>query len=188
MCEHRRLTNSFRYAVSATGADNRRASRNVHDTKAATGRGGADNVRFCLACGAIIAPEADEVLGNLFDEALRKHAQGMSKGTQMVSAKASFRIIGKDLDPSEITNLLKIHPDQFHRCGDPNISKRGCRYADYTEGLWALHSSVDETHAINEHLENLVTKLWKHRDLLQEFRNRGYRLDIFIGIFEIDDN
>ena len=32
----------------------------------------------------------------------------MSKGMQMVSTKASFRIMGKDLDPSEITNLLHI--------------------------------------------------------------------------------
>ena len=106
----------------------------------------------------------------------------------MVSTKASFRIIGKDLDPSEITNLLHMHPDQSHRCGDPNISQSGRRYADYTEGLWAIDSSVDETHAIDAHLEALVTKLWKHRNLLQEFRNRGYRLDIFVGIFGIDDN
>lgn len=106
----------------------------------------------------------------------------------MVCTKASFRIIGKDLDPSEITNLLNMPPDQSHRCGDPNMSQPGHRYADYTEGLWALHSSVDETHAIDEHLEALVTKLWKHRDLLQEFRNRGYKVDIFVGIFGIDDN
>jgi hypothetical protein len=107
---------------------------------------------------------------------------------QMVSTKASFRIIGKDLDPSEITNLLHMHPDQSHRCGDPNMSKSGRRYADYTEGLWAIDSAVDETHAIDAHLEALVTKLWQHRDLLQEFRNRGYRIDIFVGIFGIDDN
>ena len=106
----------------------------------------------------------------------------------MVSTKASFRIIGKDLDPSEITNLLHMHPDQSHRCGDPNMSKSGRRYADYTEGLWAIDSSVDETHAIDAHLEALVAKLWKHRDLLQEFRNRGYKIDIFVGIFGIDDN
>src|SRR5262249_5403082 len=106
----------------------------------------------------------------------------------MVSTKASFRIIGKDLDPSEITELLHMHPDQSHRCGDPHISKSGHRYADHTAGLWALESSVDETHAINEHLEALVAKLWKHRSLLQEFRNRGYKIDIFIGIFGIDDN
>ena len=106
----------------------------------------------------------------------------------MVSTKASFRIIGKDLDPSEITNLLHMHPDQSHRCGDPNMSKSGRRYADYTEGLWAIDSSVDETHAIDAHLEALVTKLWQHRDLLQEFRNRGYKIDIFVGIFGIDDN
>lgn len=67
MREHRRLTNSFRDAVRATEVDQGRASRNVHDTKAATGRGGADNVTFCLDCGAIIAPETHEVLGNLFD-------------------------------------------------------------------------------------------------------------------------
>src|SRR6266702_3826616 len=102
----------------------------------------------------------------------------MSKGNQMVSTKASFRIMGKDLDPSEITNLLHMHPDQAHRCGDPHISESGRRYADYTEGLWALDSSVDETHAIDAHLEALVAKLWQHRDLLQEFRNRGYKIDI----------
>ena len=106
----------------------------------------------------------------------------------MVSTKASFRIMGKDLDPSEITNLLHMHPDQSHRCGDPNISKSGRRYADYTEGLWALHSSVDETYAIDAHLEALVTKLWQHRDLLQEFSKRGYKIDIYVGIFGIDDN
>jgi hypothetical protein len=106
----------------------------------------------------------------------------------MVSIKASFRIMGKDLDPSEITHLLHMHPDQSHRCGDPNMSKSGRRYADYTEGLWALDASVDETHAIDAHLEALVTKLWKHRDLLQELRNRGYRMDICVGIFGVDDN
>ena len=106
----------------------------------------------------------------------------------MVSTKASFRIMGQDLDPSEITNLLHMHPDQSHRCGDPNISKSGRRYADYTEGLWALHASVDETSAIDAHLEALVAKLWKHRDLLQEFSKRGYKIDICVGIFGIDDN
>ena len=106
----------------------------------------------------------------------------------MVSTKASFRIMGQDLDPSEITKLLNLHPDQSHRCGDPNMSKSGRRYADYTEGLWALDSSVDETHAIDEHLEALVTKLWNHRALLQEFRKRSYKMDILIGIFGIDDN
>jgi hypothetical protein len=67
MCEHRRLTSSFRYAVRTTGVDQGRASRNVHDTKVATGRGGADNVMFCLDCGAIIALDTNEVIGNLFD-------------------------------------------------------------------------------------------------------------------------
>ena len=96
--------------------------------------------------------------------------------------------MGKDLDPSEITKLLHMYPDQSHRCGDPNISKSGRRYADYTEGLWALHSSVDETYAIDEHLEALVIKLWQHRVLLQEFSKRGYKIDICVGIFGIDDN
>jgi len=40
---------------------------------------------------------------------------------------------------------------------------------------------VEETSAIDAHLEALVTKLWKHRDFLQEFRKRGYKIDIFVG-------
>ena len=106
----------------------------------------------------------------------------------MISTKASFRIMGKDLDPSEITKLLHMPPDQAHRCGDPHISEAGHRYADYTEGLWALDSSVDETHAIAAHLEALVAKLWPHRVLLQEFSQRGYKMDILVGLFGIDDN
>ena len=106
----------------------------------------------------------------------------------MVSTKVSFRIMGQDLDPAEITKLLHMPPDQAHRCGDPHISEAGRRYADYTEGLWALDSLVDETHAIDAHLEALVAKLWQHRDLLQEFRKRGYKMDILVGIFGIDDN
>src|SRR5262245_57883672 len=112
----------------------------------------------------------------------------MPKGTQMVATKASFRIKWKDLDPSEITSPLHMPPDQSHRCGDPHMSKSGSRYADYTEGLWALDSSVDATSAMDAHLEALVTKLWQHRDLLEAFRKRGYKMDICIGIFGIDDN
>ena len=106
----------------------------------------------------------------------------------MVSTKASFRIIGRISIHQRLPICLHMHPDQSHRCGDPNMSKSGRRYADYTEGLWAIDSAVDETYAIDAHLEALVTKLWKHRDLLQEFRNRGYKIDIFVGIFGIDDN
>ena len=67
MCEHRRLTSSFQYAINVTGADRSRASSNLHTAKELTGRDGADNVQFCMDCGAIIAPETGEVLGNLLD-------------------------------------------------------------------------------------------------------------------------
>ena len=33
----------------------------------------------------------------------------------MVSTKVSFRIMGKGLDSSEMTALLLMHPDRFHR-------------------------------------------------------------------------
>ena len=79
-----------------------------------------------------------------------------------------------------------MHPDQSHRCGDPNISKSGPD--PVTKRLWALRSLVDKIYAIDAHLEALVTKLWQHRDLLQEFSKRGYKIDIYVGIFGIDDN
>jgi hypothetical protein len=106
----------------------------------------------------------------------------------MVSTKVSFRIMGKGLDSSEMTALLLMHPDRLYRCGDLNMSQSGRRYADYTEGLWTLDASVAETSASDAHLEALVTKRWKHRDLMQEFRKRGCKIDIFVGIFGIDDN
>ena len=43
----------------------------------------------------------------------------------MVSIKASFRIMGKISIHLEITNLLHMHPDQSHRCGDPHRVSQG---------------------------------------------------------------
>ena len=107
---------------------------------------------------------------------------------RMVCTKASFRIMGKDLDPAGITEVLNICPDQAHRCGEPNVGTAGQRYANYTEGLWALRSALDETRPLAEHLEELVSKLWQHTEVLQELRKRGYRMDIFIGVFDLNDN
>ncbi|MBM3222292.1 MAG: DUF4279 domain-containing protein [Candidatus Tectomicrobia bacterium] len=106
----------------------------------------------------------------------------------MASTKTVFRIMGEDLDPCEITQRLRMQPDQAHCGGDPHIGKLGQRYAGYTAGIWALQSSLDEQHTLAEHLEELIAKLGEHGDALQAWRNRGYTMDIFVGIFGCDDN
>lgn len=99
----------------------------------------------------------------------------------------SFRIIGAEVDPEEVSDLLGLQPSVSHRLGDPHYGKQGRRYADYNEGLWALNSPLGEDRPLGEHLQYLELKLKERELALREFRSKGYRLDCFIGIFEIGD-
>ena len=104
----------------------------------------------------------------------------------MLEFSVSFRVTGKEVDPEEISGLLKLQPSDSHKRGDPHYGKRG-RYADFPEGLWALSSSLAQDRPLAEHLQHIRLQLQGREPVLAELRARGYLLDLFIGVFEIGD-
>lgn len=106
----------------------------------------------------------------------------------MPTFSVSFRVMGADLVPGEVSDLLGLKPDEAHRKGDPNIGRSGRRYSDFSEGLWALRSSADEGDPPDRHLSELLARLNGCAALLGELRRQGYRMDVFIGVFGIEGN
>ena len=105
-----------------------------------------------------------------------------------MSLAVSFRIMGTDLDPSEVTEMLGVAPDKSHRAGDPIGTVFSRSAADFSEGLWALESSVGEAESLERHIASIISRLEGASDKLSKLKWRGYRVDVFVGIFEIDNN
>lgn len=99
----------------------------------------------------------------------------------------SFRIYDDILDPMEITEMLCIEPEISHKKGDSNtsISKKGklIKYSPYNSGMWSISSKEAENAIIEEHINNLLELLEPSKDKLAELFNRGYKMDLFCGLF-----
>jgi len=87
----------------------------------------------------------------------------------------------------EITEMRGIEPDAFHRKGDPNtsISKKGkmIEHSPYSSGLWSINSTVTEDALIEDHIKSLILLLEPSSGKLEELQKRGYRMDLFCGLF-----
>lgn len=91
--------------------------------------------------------------------------------------------MGKNLDPDDVSRRLALVPGDSHRSGDPHLGKAGRRYADFSEGLWALSSSLVETASLEEHLGDIISRVGPKSDVLRELRLLGFRTDVFVGVF-----
>lgn len=108
-----------------------------------------------------------------------------SKSEHRDYSLASFRIMSDELEPTEITALLEIEPDVAHKKGDQDcvMSKKGTvRYrAPYRSGLWAIRSRLDKFCRLHDHVANLLNCIELKRDALAKLKDRGFKLDIYIG-------
>jgi Domain of unknown function (DUF4279) len=118
----------------------------------------------------------------------RLSVSGHFQENEMAKFSAALRVTGDDLDPEVVSRLLNLEPDQYHRKGDPNVGRSGRRYGDFVEGLWLKKSTVEETHSLDEHLNDIASKLQGRETALQELEKRGWQSDIFIGVFGVGDN
>lgn len=107
-----------------------------------------------------------------------------------IKYKVSFRIIDDELDPAEVSCLLNIESSSSHKKGDPNkkISKKGreIEYSPFSTGLWGLDSSQESGVSIDFHIQSLLDKLEPVNEKLHILYERGYKFDIFCGVFIID--
>jgi len=101
--------------------------------------------------------------------------------------RVSLRICDNDLDPLEITEMLRVEPDAFHKKGDPNmqISKKGkqMEFSPYNSGLWSINSKEMDSATIGVHIKALLLILEPLKNELSILHNRGYKMDLFCGLF-----
>ena len=100
-----------------------------------------------------------------------------------VTFSASFRIMGGDLEPSEVSRCLALEPDEAHRAGDPRPSSSGRTYSAYSEGLWSLDSGIDPRMPPGDHAAGLLARLEGRGQALRQIKESGYEIDLFVGVF-----
>lgn len=103
------------------------------------------------------------------------------------SFAVEFRIIGNNLIPQEITELLEIEPSNSHKRGDSNagFTKKGkvVRYAPFSSGLWSIKSRLTKSTSFEEHIMGVLELLEPVKDKIKELSCRGYKVDFFCGYF-----
>lgn len=105
-----------------------------------------------------------------------------------VAIKAVFRVMGPDLDPAAVTQILDLEPSEAHRRGDRRVGASGRRYSDYAEGFWGWSPGLPEGEPLIEHLRALLDVLEPKAMSLQQLKEMGLRLDLFVGVFDSAGN
>lgn len=105
-----------------------------------------------------------------------------------VAVKAAFRVMGPDLDPAVVSQLLELEPTEAHRRGDPRVGKSGRRYSDFAEGLWGWRTDLAKSEPLAEHLRALLDVLEPKAMAFQQLQEMGLRLDLFVGVFGSEGN
>ena len=101
--------------------------------------------------------------------------------TNKYRVRAHFRLMGKELDPDEVTQLLRLEPHTAHRRGDP---RPGPRCTDFwEEGLWSISSTpaVAPDQPLRDHLSWLLNHLEPIKREVRRLIEGGNRADLYIG-------
>jgi hypothetical protein len=102
------------------------------------------------------------------------------------STKVSLRIIGDDLVPEEITDLLHGAPMQGYRKGDvifnPNGTSRVARH-----GRWSIQAPERHDGDLDAQIVGLLVGLTDDMQKWNKVTSR-YRSDLFCGVFMGSDN
>ncbi len=105
-----------------------------------------------------------------------------------VEVKISFRVMGTDLEPAEVSRLLEMEPTKAHARGGANLGQSGRRYSDFSEGLWAWSPDLSLSAPLAAHLRVLIEVLEPKAAAVRRLKKMGLRLDLFVGIFGAEGN
>jgi len=110
-----------------------------------------------------------------------------SENESKIKVNASFRVMGETLQPERVSELLEISPAYSHRKGDANVSPSGRHFSERSGGIWILESEADSGAGVEAHILSILEQLKGKRDSLQHLKQEGLRMDIFVGVFGLDE-
>jgi hypothetical protein len=99
--------------------------------------------------------------------------------------KASFRLMGDQLDPEALARITGASPSKAHRKGDPRPLPNG-KTGTHRSGLWSLDTSgqLADDAGLDEHLRWLLDRLEPSREALKAaIAEQGLTADFFCGYF-----
>jgi hypothetical protein len=82
-------------------------------------------------------------------------------------AIVSFRVVGEEVRPAELSARLGITPDKAATMGDPHPRRPERRYP---RGFWVVDSPLPPSAPLEDHLTVLLDRLEPHRDALDASR------------------
>ena len=95
---------------------------------------------------------------------------------------ASLRIRGDDLDPDEITALLRCAPTTSHRKGDIKVgSSTGKKYIKKS-GLWSIAASETAREDLDKKIVDLLDRVTGDTQVWCAINTR-FSADVFCGLF-----
>jgi hypothetical protein len=99
----------------------------------------------------------------------------------------ALRIQGDDLDPSEITSLLRVQPKFAARKGDQ--VRRGSRAVVQRIGIWTFGLSEQSSPEweLDDVIGALLARLPAEKEIWESLSTR-FKLDVFCGLFLGSDN
>lgn len=99
-------------------------------------------------------------------------------------AYASLRFVAKNLDPLDVTLILRLPPDETHRAGEPRLSRSKAGEVIETElyqnGMWLMSSKEwVRSPCLSIHVEWILGQLEHKVDSLRAILAKGVYADIF---------
>jgi hypothetical protein len=97
-------------------------------------------------------------------------------------ALATLRVIGADLDPTEISHLLGCVPTRSHRKGE-DLRKPQAKLPNVARsGLWALEAKAMAPGNVNQQIGELLASVTTNLSVWDALANR-YQLSVFCAWF-----
>jgi Domain of unknown function (DUF4279) len=95
---------------------------------------------------------------------------------------ATLRIIGDDLVPMEISNMLGCQPTQAYEKGDVIQGAKSGRHYVKKSGMWRLQATDCEPECIDGQAVELLEKLSTDMSVWASLSKR-FRVELFCGLF-----
>ena len=88
-----------------------------------------------------------------------------------------------DIDPAAIS-ALHLFPKYSHNSGQPRRTPKGDPLPGvYPTFYWSHSFDVAGSSELGEILEQLIQRLWEHRNILAQIAHEGGESELFCGIF-----
>lgn len=104
-----------------------------------------------------------------------------------VKTTATLRLVGEDLDPDEITRLLRRRPTRSSRKGEPIFDRRGKQKGVTSRGSWRFEANERKPGDLGAQIGEIFEVLNDDLDVWRDLTAR-FEADLFCGLFMHDMN